>query len=101
VAILISSGPQLSIQKPDAKLAEKKMGSGEFLPRPFSFPCRTDWLAPEVLKYHRILGMVLNLPSTAGFVLEHVEEFHPSPAHPEWAEELERPMFPRVSVRRG
>jgi hypothetical protein len=45
--------------------------------------------------------MVLNLPSTAGFVLEHVEEFHPSPAHPEWAEELERPMFPRVSVRRG
>ena len=66
---------------------------------------RTDWLAPGVVKYHRMLGTTLNLLIEAGFGLRRVEEFRPSPAqleaHPEWAEELERPMFLLVSATRG
>lgn len=64
----------------------------------------TDWLAPGVIKYHRRLATTLNLLIGTGFVIEHVEEFHPSPEQIEnrsaLAEELDRPMFLMVRAAR-
>lgn len=57
----------------------------------------TDWLAKGVVKHHRTIGTTLNLLIRTGFVIEHVEEFCPTPeqiaARPELAVEVERPMF--------
>lgn len=67
-------------------------------------PRTTDWLAKGVVKYHRTLGTTLNGLIGAGFSIRHVEEWRPSgadlEAHPEWAEELDRPMFLLVSCER-
>ncbi|UFN47987.1 methyltransferase domain-containing protein [Roseomonas sp. OT10] len=67
-------------------------------------PRVTDWLAPGVRKYHRSLGMTLNTLIVAGFTLRHVEEWHPDQAqlaaHPEWAEEMDRPMFLLIAAGR-
>jgi SAM-dependent methyltransferase len=68
-------------------------------------PRVTDWLAPGVVKHHRTLGTTLNGLIAAGFTIDRVEEFCPTPeqiaARPELAEELDRPMFLLVSARRG
>ncbi|WP_199101025.1 class I SAM-dependent methyltransferase [Dyella sp. ASV21] len=65
---------------------------------------RTDWFAPGVLKYHRMLGTTLTTLIHAGFALRCVEEYAPSHAQiaqtPELAEERERPMMLLVSARR-
>ncbi len=60
-------------------------------------PRTTDWLAEGVVKNHRTIGTTLNLLIRSGFVVEHVEEFCPTPAQiaarPELVDEVERPMF--------
>ncbi|SEU39249.1 class I SAM-dependent methyltransferase [Stigmatella erecta] len=64
----------------------------------------TRWLADGVVKYHRTLGTTLNTLIRQGFTLRHVEEWGPSSAqlaaHPELAEEQDRPMFLLVSAQR-
>lgn len=63
---------------------------------------RTDWLAKDVLKYHRTLGSYLNLLIGLGFILTHVEDWVPSiaqvAASPDIAEDRERPIFLIVSA---
>jgi SAM-dependent methyltransferase len=67
-------------------------------------PRTTDWLAKGVVKQHRTMGTLINVLIGLGFTLQHVEEWGPSleqvAAHPEWAEERERPMFLLVSARK-
>jgi SAM-dependent methyltransferase len=65
---------------------------------------RTDWLAPDVVKYHRTLGTTLTTLIRLGFTLRQVEEWAPAPAQlaarPALAQELERPMFLLVAAQR-
>lgn len=67
-------------------------------------PRRTDWLAEGVIKQHRMLGTTLNALIRSGFAIRHVEEWSPSDAdlaaHPDWAEERDRPMFLLVAAER-
>ena len=67
-------------------------------------PRRTDWLAKDVLKYHRTLGATLNTLIGAGFTIRHVQEWRPTDdqvaANPDLAEELERPMMLLVAAQR-
>ncbi len=67
-------------------------------------PRTTDWLAKGVVKQHRTMGTLLNILIGLGFTLQHIEEWGPSleqvAAHPEWAEERERPMFLLISARK-
>lgn len=60
-------------------------------------PRRTRWLGADVLKHHRTLTTLLANLAQAGFSLERLEEYRPSDVeisvHPEWAMELDRPMF--------
>jgi SAM-dependent methyltransferase len=66
-------------------------------------PRSTDWLGARVVKHHRTIGTTLNLLIQAGFTIEHVEEFRPTPeqiaARPELAAEVQRPMFLIVRAR--
>jgi SAM-dependent methyltransferase len=66
-------------------------------------PRTTDWLGARVVKHHRTIGTTLNLLIGAGFTIEHVEEFCPTPeqiaAQPELADEVQRPMFLIVRAR--
>lgn len=63
---------------------------------------RTDWLAKGVLKYHRRLSTTLNSLIEAGFTLNRLDEFAPTPeqiaAIPALEEELERPMMLLVAA---
>ncbi|RQH12404.1 class I SAM-dependent methyltransferase [Bradyrhizobium sp. RP6] len=65
---------------------------------------RTNWLAKDVVKYHRTIATTLNVLIRAGFVIEAVDEFAPSVQqireNPALKEELERPMMLLVSARR-
>jgi SAM-dependent methyltransferase len=65
---------------------------------------RTDWFAKGVLKYHRRIATTLTTLIRAGFIIEAVDEFAPSPQQiretPALEEELERPMMLLVSARR-
>ena len=65
----------------------------------------TDWLAPGVVKHHRTISTYLSHLRAAGFVLEHFDEWAPTPAqiadHPEWAVELDRPQFLLIGARRS
>ena len=67
-------------------------------------PRTTDWLAPGVVKQHRTLATYLNLLIAGGFTIARVEEWGPSTeqvvAHPQWADEVQRPPFLLVSARR-
>ncbi|MGR9212470.1 class I SAM-dependent methyltransferase [Rhizobium leguminosarum] len=67
-------------------------------------PRTTDWLAKGVVKQHRKLGTTLNTLIAAGFAIRHVEEWSPNEDelhdNPDWAEELDRPMFLLISVQR-
>jgi SAM-dependent methyltransferase len=57
----------------------------------------TDWFAPGVVKHHRTLASYLNTLIRAGFGIDRIDEWAPSPeqiaAHPEWANETHRPPF--------
>ena len=65
---------------------------------------RTDWIAKDVLKYHRTTATTLNLLIRSGFRIERIEEFCPTAeqiaARPALAEELQRPTFLLVSALR-
>lgn len=67
-------------------------------------PRTTDWLAPGVVKHHRTLGTTLNSLIRVGLAITHVEEWRPTDeqigANPDWAKELNRPMFLLVAAQR-
>lgn len=67
-------------------------------------PRSTDWLAKGVIKRHRTIATYINMLVELGFALSHVEEWGPTleqvAAHPEWADERERPPFLLIAVRR-
>lgn len=63
----------------------------------------TDWFTKGVVKQHRMLGTTLNLMTSAGLRLAHLEEWAPTAAQiaaePVLGKELERPMFMLISAR--
>ena len=65
----------------------------------------TDWIAPGVVKYHRVVATYVNGLLASGFQLLRMEEWGPSEAqireHPEWVDEKHRPPFLLVSARVG
>lgn len=67
-------------------------------------PRQTDWLAPGVVKQHRMLGTTLTALIRAGFTLRHVQDWAPDAAllaaRPELAQECDRPMFLLVAASR-
>ena len=68
-------------------------------------PRSTDWLAKGVIKQHRTIASYLNLLIGLGFAISRVEEWAPSSeqvaAHPEWANEAQRPAFLLVAGRKS
>jgi SAM-dependent methyltransferase len=68
-------------------------------------PRSTDWLAKGVIKQHRTVASYLNMLIQAGFALKHVEEWGPTEeqiaAHPQWANERQRPPFLLVAASAG
>ncbi len=64
----------------------------------------SDWLAKDVVKYHRTLATTLNTLLDTGFAIRRVVEFAPSAeqiaAAPQLAEEMERPMMLIVKAQR-
>lgn len=58
---------------------------------------RRDWLAPGVRKQHRTFGTWMNSLIDAGFTVQRVIDWRPSPeqiaAQPDLAEGVDRPMF--------
>ena len=68
-------------------------------------PRRTDWLAKGVMKQHRTVAHYLNALLRGGFSIVQLAEWGPDDAqlaaHPEWAQERDRPPFLLVSARRG
>jgi SAM-dependent methyltransferase len=67
-------------------------------------PRSTDWLAKGVVKHHRTLATYVNALVDAGFTILHLDEWGPTPehiaAHPDWAEDHQRPPFLLISARR-
>jgi len=63
-----------------------------------------DWLTKGVIKQHRMLATYVNLLIGLGFTLRRVEEWAPSEeqiaAHPEWANERQRPPFLLIAATR-
>ncbi|KKX53693.1 class I SAM-dependent methyltransferase [Brevibacillus borstelensis] len=66
---------------------------------------KTNWLVEGVVKQHRTIGTYLNMLIGLGFTITRVVEWGPSSeqvaSHPEWEEELHRPMFLLISARRS
>lgn len=66
---------------------------------------RTDWFAKGVAKHHRTIATTLNTLIDAGFAIRRVGEFAPTPAQiaerPEFAKEVDRPMFLMVGARKN
>lgn len=64
----------------------------------------TDWLAPGVVKHHRTIGDHVAALHGAGFAVTDLVEWCPSPSdlaeHPDWATELDRPMFLLLAATR-
>jgi len=67
-------------------------------------PRSRDWLTKGVIKQHRTLATFLNMLLRLGFTLRQVEEWGPSEqqvaAHPEWADERQRPPFLLIAAER-
>jgi hypothetical protein len=67
-------------------------------------PRKTDWLAKGVIKQHRTIATYIDLLIRSGFSLSHVDEWGPSreqvAAHPDWADERQRPPFLLVACSR-
>ena len=67
-------------------------------------PRSTDWLAKGVIKQHRTVATYINTLAELGFAILHVEEWGPTAehiaAHPEWADEHQRPPFLLMSATR-
>jgi SAM-dependent methyltransferase len=68
-------------------------------------PRSTDWLTKGVIKQHRTVATYLNLLLRSGFTLSHIVEWGPNKdqvaAHPQWADECERPSFLLVACGRS
>jgi SAM-dependent methyltransferase len=67
-------------------------------------PRVTDWLAKGVVKQHRTLASTLNALIGAGFAMQRLEEWRPTPdevvGQPSLAEELDRPMMALLRARK-
>ena len=67
-------------------------------------PRVTDWLAKGVVKHHRRLDTTVNTLVEAGFALDRLGEWHPTPAQvagtPALREEMDRPMMLLVAARK-
>ncbi|HLX36506.1 MAG TPA: class I SAM-dependent methyltransferase [Candidatus Binataceae bacterium] len=67
-------------------------------------PRSTDWLAKRVIKHHRTLATYLNALVDARFSILCIDEWGPTPehiaAHPDWADDHQRPPFLLMSARR-
>jgi SAM-dependent methyltransferase len=67
-------------------------------------PRTTDWLAKGFTKQHRKFSTVINSVINAGFVVERIEEWGPTPdqiaTRPDLAEERDRPLFLLVAAQR-
>lgn len=66
-------------------------------------PRTVAWLGAQVAKHHRTESRWVNLLIAAGFVLEHLDDWAPTPdqvaARPSLAVERDRPMFLLVAAR--
>ncbi len=64
----------------------------------------SQWLADDVIKYHRTVETYVNTVIDAGFRLDRLAEPAPSPAalaaHPEWVDETRRPIFLLIAATR-
>ena len=64
----------------------------------------SDWLAEGVVKRHRTIATYLDLLLGAGFTLDRLVEWAPSPEQvaqePGWAQERERPFFLLIAAHR-
>ncbi|WP_420212093.1 hypothetical protein ACN8ZM_19405 [Burkholderia aenigmatica] len=64
----------------------------------------TDRLASGVVKQHRTLGTLVNLPIGSGFTLTHRDEWRPTQAQvdalPALDEARDRPMMALVAAQR-
>ncbi len=67
-------------------------------------PRTTNWLVDGVIKQHRTIGRTVNLLVRSGFAVTRLEEWGPSAeqvaAHPDWANERQRPSFLLVACER-
>ena len=67
-------------------------------------PRSTDWLAKGVIKQHRTVATYINTMVELGFAIAHIEEWGPTAehiaAHPEWADERQRPPFLLIAATR-
>jgi hypothetical protein len=57
----------------------------------------TDWITAGVVKQHRTIASYVNSLVAHSFQLTHLDEWGPDVAqiaeHPEWADEVHRPLF--------
>jgi SAM-dependent methyltransferase len=67
-------------------------------------PRSRDWLTKGVIKQHRTVATYLNSLLRLGFTLREIEEWGPTEeqmaAHPEWADERQRPPFLLIAADR-
>lgn len=65
----------------------------------------SNWLADDVIKYHRTIESYVSSVLNAGFHLNRLAEPAPSPAalaeHPEWVDEVRRPIFLLIAATRA
>lgn len=66
-------------------------------------PRTTHWFTPGVVKQHRTVSTYINCLIDSGYRIARMEEWAPDcaqiAAHPEWANEIERPSFLLVSAQ--
>jgi SAM-dependent methyltransferase len=64
----------------------------------------TDWITPGIVKYHRRTATMLNTLRATGFDYVAMDEWAPSAdelaAHPDWRDELIRPTFLLIAVKK-
>jgi SAM-dependent methyltransferase len=64
----------------------------------------TDWLAPGIVKHHRMLATTVNTLIEVGFSIRQLFEWYPTAeqleAQPALADELDRPMMLLVAAQR-
>ena len=65
----------------------------------------TNWMVENVVKYHRTMATYVNTLVDAGFRIERLLEPEPTPEllqrHPDWKDEVRRPMFLLISATRS
>lgn len=64
---------------------------------------RTNWIADDIVKHHRLISTIIMTLKRAGLVLDDIEEWALSDAdiaaHPEWADDRYQPMFLLLATR--